>query len=210
MRQWMKWLVPTTAVGLGLIGCGLAGITTALDLRMGQAEAVSPAYSKPVGYSWPQWNTPGTKFVPILTVGTPNVSLGMAQVTGPKAQVSRVRAVLQVNADFNGIRGKVLVPSDSLTDLRRVHGTAVTGLAQYKLIDFADQRNKDDQRARSKYPTQPQRDRYYPPQGRKPACTTAQPAPKLDYTRKYHQDNGKHKGWYKEKKRAQSKHHRHD
>lgn len=103
----------------------------------GLAPRVTPAGAAPTPRgSWPQWTNPTSKIVPIVSAGTPGVRLGIAQVRGPKRQVDRVRAVLQIDGDFKSVRAKILVPSDSLTDLRRVQGTAVSGVAQYRLVTF--------------------------------------------------------------------------
>lgn len=88
-------------------------------------------------YDWPSWANAETKIVPILSVGTPGVSIGFAQVSGPAERVNKVRAVLQLDATFKSVvRVKAFIPSDSYTDLRRVQGTAVTALLQYNAMKF--------------------------------------------------------------------------
>jgi hypothetical protein len=87
--------------------------------------------------SWPAWTNASTKIVPILSAGTPGVSLGFAQVTGPAERISNVRAVFQVDLEFqNTARIYAFVPSSSLTGLSRVQGTAVTALLQYTVFNF--------------------------------------------------------------------------
>ncbi|HEX2949803.1 MAG TPA: hypothetical protein VHV83_09600, partial [Armatimonadota bacterium] len=151
MQHWWKWLLgPSIACGaLLLIGsmslmCNTANNPSSHFAGINYAEAAVPTdpsdgiITRVAGYSatyWPRWSTPATAIVPIVSVGTPGLRLGLAQVTGPKREVGRVKAVLQLDADFKSVRMKILVPSDSYTDLRRVQGTAVTGLVQYKLLD---------------------------------------------------------------------------
>lgn len=87
--------------------------------------------------SWPDWTNPSTRIVPIVGVGTPGVTIGFAQVSGPSAQVSQVRAVLQLDLQFqNFVRIYAYVPSSSLTGLSRVQGTAVSALLQYPIFRF--------------------------------------------------------------------------
>lgn len=116
----------------------LAIATSILPLAGGvqRAEGASRPAARRQLAVWPSWNRSVSRVVPILSAGTPGIRLGMAQVTGPKPQVDQVHAVLQLDADFHSVRGKVLVPSDSLTALRRVQGTAVTAVLQYNLLDF--------------------------------------------------------------------------
>ncbi|MHB9132237.1 MAG: M48 family metallopeptidase [Armatimonadota bacterium] len=102
--------------------------------NLGNTDSVSGGNNT---YDWPSWTNAETKIVPILSVGTPGVSIGFAQVTGPAERVNKVRAVLQLDATFKSIgRVKAFVPSDSYTDLRRVQGTAVTALLQYNAMKF--------------------------------------------------------------------------
>lgn len=119
MQQWWKWLAP-------------AGIVIGAALLV--AGGIAPAQGSG---AWPAWTTPGSKIVPIVSVGTPGVRLGMAQVSGPAKQMPQVKAVLQLDADFKSARAKILVPSNSMTDLRRVQGTAVTAVVQYNLLSFS-------------------------------------------------------------------------
>jgi hypothetical protein len=87
--------------------------------------------------SWPAWTNPKTKIVPVLAAGTPGVSLGAAQVTGPSDRVDNVKAVLQLSLEFQKTaRVYVYVPSSSITGLSRVQGTAVSALLQYTVFRF--------------------------------------------------------------------------
>ncbi|MHB9025543.1 MAG: M48 family metalloprotease [Armatimonadota bacterium] len=86
---------------------------------------------------WPSWDDTERKIVPIVSLGTPGLRLGLAQVTGPRDRVDDVKAVLQIDAEFQkAARIKVFVPSNSLTSLHRVQGTAVTMLIQYTAFKF--------------------------------------------------------------------------
>ena len=87
--------------------------------------------------SWPDWSNASTRIVPIVGLGTPGVTIGFAQVSGPSEQVNQVRAVLQLNLEFQRVaRIYAFVPSSSLTVLSRVQGTAVTALLQYPIFRF--------------------------------------------------------------------------
>jgi len=85
--------------------------------------------------SWPAWTNPTTKIVPIISLGTPGVSLGFAQVTGPTERVAQVRSVVQLSAVFErAARVLAFVPSSETAGMNRVQGVAVTALLQYQLF----------------------------------------------------------------------------
>jgi len=106
---------------------------------------------------WPAWTRVSTKIVPIHSVGNPGVKIGLAQVTGPATHVPKVKAVLQLEGDFTRARAKLLIPSNSMTDLRRVQGTAVTGVVDYQLMDFSKKKPaKPAAKAKSKSKSQKQ------------------------------------------------------
>ena len=77
-----------------------------------------------------------TKVVPILTFGSGG-SVGAAQVMGPQALVNEVKAVVQVEGNFNGqqFRVKVLIPIDSKnpTNFSRVQGVGVSAMIDVKI-----------------------------------------------------------------------------
>ncbi len=78
-----------------------------------------------------------TKVVPILSIGSGEY-LGAVQVTGPKRQVDKVKAVAQLEGNFRlvgGIRLKALIPIEarSATNLRRVPGVGVSALVDIRL-----------------------------------------------------------------------------
>jgi hypothetical protein len=87
--------------------------------------------------SWPTWTNPATKIVPIISLGTPGVSLGGAQVTGPADLVNQVKSVVQLSVVFQRTaRVFAFVPSSEIAGLQRVQGVAVSALLQYQLVKF--------------------------------------------------------------------------
>ncbi len=72
-----------------------------------------------------------TKVVPILSMGD-GTHIGAAQVGGQsQSAVNNTQAVVQIEAEFKGIRVRVLVPIDSLNPIerfRRVQGVGVTAI----------------------------------------------------------------------------------
>ncbi len=83
--------------------------------------------------------TERTKVVPVLSIGIGSSSyIGAAQVSGPKKAMDKVKAVGQLEGDFNQVfRVKALVPIDSLnpiTDgIRRVPGVGVTAIIDIRI-----------------------------------------------------------------------------
>lgn len=73
-----------------------------------------------------------TKVVPIVSIGDKGY-VGAAQVMGPKEAVNKVQAVLQIEESLDRFRIKVLVPSDSLTSLRRVEKVGISALIDVAL-----------------------------------------------------------------------------
>jgi len=77
-----------------------------------------------------------TKVVPIISAGS-GTHVGAAQVMGPAAQVSKVRAVAQVEGKALGgaIRIRALIPvsTTSVTDIRRVDGVGVSAILDVKI-----------------------------------------------------------------------------
>lgn len=77
-----------------------------------------------------------TKVVPILSLGSGGY-IGAAQVIGPKEQVKKVNAVVQIEASFHGkmFRTKVLVPvkTESLTDIDRVEGVGISAVIDVRI-----------------------------------------------------------------------------
>ncbi len=77
-----------------------------------------------------------TKVVPILTFGSGGY-VGAAQVLGPQDLVNQVKAVVQVEGNFNGqqFRVKALIPIDSKnpTNFSRVQGVGVSAMIDVKI-----------------------------------------------------------------------------
>lgn len=102
-----------------------------------QPSATMDAAIPPVAESWPAWDVPKTKIVPIVSLGTPGVQIGFAQVTGPEKRVNDVKSVVQLDASFQRTaRMMIFVPSSQFPGLNRVQGVAVTALLQYGLFQF--------------------------------------------------------------------------
>ena len=81
------------------------------------------------------WEAQDNKVVPIFSIGTPGISIGAARVSGPKVEVSRVKAVAQVEVEFkNVLRAHVFIPVSSIsTKLDRVQGVSVSALIDYNM-----------------------------------------------------------------------------
>ncbi|MCC6446399.1 MAG: hypothetical protein IT210_23480 [Armatimonadetes bacterium] len=78
-----------------------------------------------------------TKVVTILSLGS-GARVGLAQVTGPKSLVDRVKAVGQIEAGVSvlgSVRAKILIPinAKSITNVRRVNGVGVSAVIDIKL-----------------------------------------------------------------------------
>ncbi|MDR1731264.1 MAG: hypothetical protein LBR61_04135 [Synergistaceae bacterium] len=77
-----------------------------------------------------------TKVVPIVSMGN-GAHIGAAQVGGAsEASVNQTQAVAQIEADWKGIRARILIPVDSLNPLqqfRRVQGVGVTAIIDVKI-----------------------------------------------------------------------------
>ena len=73
-----------------------------------------------------------TKVVPIVSTGK---YIGAVQVIGPSAQVEKVKAVAQLEGEFNGIaRANALIPmaTTNVTNLNRVQGVGVSATIDFK------------------------------------------------------------------------------
>lgn len=77
-----------------------------------------------------------TKVVPIVSIGS-GTRIGAAQVGSvTKAALDRVKAVGQIEGEFNRIRAQALIPIDSenpLKQFKRVQGVGVTAIIDVKL-----------------------------------------------------------------------------
>jgi hypothetical protein len=80
-----------------------------------------------------------TKVVPIISIGLGKSSaIGAAQVIGTRAQVQKVEAVAQPEADLFGreIRIRALIPvssKDVIKNIRKVDGVGISGIVDLKL-----------------------------------------------------------------------------
>ena len=76
-----------------------------------------------------------TKVVPIITVGDGSYA-GAAQVSGPKEQVDKCQAALQLEASFfKSFRAKALIPVDkvAISGINRVQGVGVSAQIDVKI-----------------------------------------------------------------------------
>ena len=78
-----------------------------------------------------------TKVVPIISVGQGGY-VGAAQVSGPAAQVEKVKAIAQLEANMSGktFRIRALVPVESkdvLKEIKRVSGVGVTAIIDVRI-----------------------------------------------------------------------------
>jgi hypothetical protein len=78
-----------------------------------------------------------TKVVPIISIGQ-GAYAGAAQVSGPAAQIDKVKAVAQIETNMAGktFRIKALVPVESkdiVKDLKRVSGVGVSAMIDVRL-----------------------------------------------------------------------------
>ena len=79
--------------------------------------------------------TYATKVVPIISLGNGGY-VGAVQVVGPQAQVSRVKAVGQLEGSLAGIsRIKALIPivTSAIDNINRVEGVGVSAIIDFKL-----------------------------------------------------------------------------
>ena len=76
-----------------------------------------------------------TKVVPILSLGN-GAHIGGAQVQGPEEQVRQVKGVGQVEVPLGRVRGKALIPVDTLTPTKgydKVKGTGVSAIIDFRI-----------------------------------------------------------------------------
>ena len=77
-----------------------------------------------------------TKVVPILSIGN-GTRIGAAQIgANTKSAMERTQAVAQLEAEFMGIRIRILIPIDSLNPVqqfKRVQGVGVTAIIDVKI-----------------------------------------------------------------------------
>ncbi|MBI3912201.1 MAG: hypothetical protein HY320_14885 [Armatimonadetes bacterium] len=76
-----------------------------------------------------------TKVVPIVSIGN-GAFVGAAQVQGEGSLVKGVKGVVQLEVPMGRVRGKALIPVNSLTPGRgykRVRGTGVTAVIDFRI-----------------------------------------------------------------------------
>ncbi len=79
-----------------------------------------------------------TKVVPIVRIGR-SAYIGAAQVAGPKDAIAKVKAVLELDADFHKTKAKfkvkIMIPIDSKNPLKgsRVDGVGVSAIIEGKI-----------------------------------------------------------------------------
>jgi len=126
-----------------LLIAGITGVLLPALLTVGSRPVSSVSYAVQTQEDpkdkeeWPEWADPKDKIVPIISIGTPGVRIGAAQVTGPKDRVEQVKSVVQLDARFKKVaQVYIYIPSSELAGLNRVQGVAVTALLEYKLMKF--------------------------------------------------------------------------
>ena len=137
--QGKKWIAAALVCGF-LLGQGTApaqaGILGtvvkggAVSLLVSQfADQLNSAIKYPISSDY------ATKVVPIITVGDGSYA-GAAQVSGPKEQVDKCQAALQLEASFfKSFRAKALIPVDkvAISGINRVQGVGVSAQIDVKI-----------------------------------------------------------------------------
>lgn len=121
----------TQAFGLGDI-LKVGGIAIIIDKFAGPLNS----FINTITFKHGGDHTYATKVVPILTFGSGGY-VGAAQVMGTQEMVDQVKAVIQVEGDFNGqqFRVKALIPIDSKnpTNFSRVQGAGVSAVIDVRI-----------------------------------------------------------------------------
>jgi hypothetical protein len=89
--------------------------------------------------AWSDWDVAAKKYVPVLSLNLDGARVGAAQIGGPQAQVDKVKAVAELDADYHEkVRAKIYIPvaSINLTKLDRVQGVSVVALVDVKVLGF--------------------------------------------------------------------------
>jgi hypothetical protein len=75
-----------------------------------------------------------TKVVPIVSLGAGEY-VGAAQVIGPESLVKKVSACVEIRGSFVGktFRAQIVVPIDSVKNMKRVKGVGVSAVIEVKL-----------------------------------------------------------------------------
>ena len=136
--QGKKWIAAALVCGF-LLGQGTApaqaGILGAVSLLVSQfADQLNSAINT-LTAKYPISSDYATKVVPIITVGDGSYA-GAAQVSGPKEQVDKCQAALQLEASFfKSFRAKALIPVDkvAISGINRVQGVGVSAQIDVKI-----------------------------------------------------------------------------
>jgi hypothetical protein len=145
-----KRFLAIALAGIFTFGCMLATITSAKAINLGGFLAGAGIVVLINNYA-PQLNntinkltsnsgveTEGTtKVVPIISIGG-GAYVGAAQVSGPEAQVQKVKAVAQLETGFSGktFRIKALVPVESkdvIKNIKRIKGVGVSAIIDVRI-----------------------------------------------------------------------------
>lgn len=103
------------------------------------AESTAASSTSSTSANYAEWEGQANKVVPILSAGTPGISIGAARVTGPQEKVDQTKAVAQIEAEFRGvarIRAFIPVSDLNITRPRRVQGVSVNALIDMRVVGF--------------------------------------------------------------------------
>lgn len=120
-------------LALACLLCGTVGLST----TTAPPEAAGAAAPLPAP-KLADWTGTAQKWVPIFSLDNVGVSIGAAQVAGPKAQVAKVKAVAQLGLTFKSLaRIYAYVPVASISaKLDRVQGVSVWAIGDIELASF--------------------------------------------------------------------------
>ena len=139
--QGKKWIAAALVCGF-LLGQGTAPAQAGILGTVVKGGAVSLLVSQfadqlinTLTAKYPISSDYATKVVPIITVGDGSYA-GAAQVSGPKEQVDKCQAALQLEASFfKSFRAKALIPVDkvAISGINRVQGVGVSAQIDVKI-----------------------------------------------------------------------------
>ena len=144
----MKIQTSKTALVLAgglLFGAGAASAQLGAILKIGGAQLIVSQFGKQINSvldritGQNKLDDPNTitKVVSVLSAGSRG-AVGIVQVSGPREQVDKVKAVAQLQTQVRAlstIQARVLIPIDanSLSNIRRVPGVGVSAIVDIKL-----------------------------------------------------------------------------
>ena len=103
------------------------------------AEEAAAVPAEPSAEAAVDWTGSAQKWVPIFSLESEGISLGAAQIAGPKSQVDQVKGVAELRLNFKSvgrIYAYVPVRTISVQKLDRVQGVSVWATGDLKLVDF--------------------------------------------------------------------------